>query len=232
MGRLCGLSQRGLLVAEPELGYNAAMNRRILATALLTAALHAPAALAQLSNPGSIQTPGVRPSQGAGPDKSVHEAPPPALPGSRAEPTAVIPAERVAADMPPTEALFDSVNRGDLPAARDAISRGADLQGTNVLGLTPLELSVDLGRNEISFLLLSLRGGNGYSVAHAAGAPAEPKPPTRAERLAAAKAERARRNQVAARPAANAAPLAPRLFAGNGGTPNPQAGFLGFGSVR
>jgi len=209
------------------------MNRRILIANLLTAALHASAAFAQLTNPGSIQTPGARPGQSARPDKSsAREAPPPALPGSRVEPTAVAPADRVATDMPPTEALFDSVNRGDLAGARDAVSRGADLQGTNVLGLTPLELSVDLGRNEISFLLLSLRGGSGYSVAHGAGAAVEPKPPTRAERLAAAQAERARRAQVAARPAAHAAPLAPRLFAGNGGVPNPQAGFLGFGTVR
>jgi len=208
------------------------MNRRILTVALLTAALHAPAAFAQFASQGGRQTPGAAPGQSAKPDKSVHEAPPPALPGSRAEPTAVAPADRVAADMPPTEALFDSINRGDLPGARDAVSRGADLQGTNVLGLTPLELSVDLGRNEISFLLLSMRGGSGYSVAHGAGAPAEAKQPTRAERLAAAQAERARRVQAAARPVANAAPVAPRLFVGNGGVPNPQAGFLGFGGVR
>lgn len=208
------------------------MNRRILTATILAAALHAPAAFAQLSNPGAITTPGARPGQSSKPDKNVHEAPPPALPGSRAEPTAVAPAERVAADMPPTEALFDSVNRGDLPGARDAISRGADLQGTNVLGLTPLELSVDLGRNEISFLLLSLRGGSGFNTAHAAAVPAAPKPPTRAERQAAAQAERARRTQVAARPATKAAPLAPRLFVGNGGAPIAQAGFLGFDSGR
>jgi len=207
------------------------MKHRIPTLVFLAAALHAPAVLAQ-SNPGAIQTPGVRAGQAARPDKSPREAPPPALPGSRAEPTAVIPAERVATDMPPTEALFDSINRGDLAGTRDAISRGADLQGTNVLGLSPLELSVDLGRNEISFLLLSLRGGSGFSATRAAEPGAPPKPPTRAERQAAAQAERSRRGQLAARPAANAAPLAPRLFASNGGAPNPQAGFLGFDTAR
>jgi len=208
------------------------MKRCILIPMLLAAALYTPAASAQNSNPGAIQTPGFRPNQGAKPDKGVHESAPPALPGSRAEPTAVAPAERTAADMPPTEALFDSINRGDLPGSREAISRGADLQGTNVLGLTPLELSVDLGRNEISFLLLSLRGGSGYSAAHGAAPAAEPKPPTRAERLAMAREERSNRAQVAARPAANAPLLAPRLFAGNGGAPVAQAGFLGFDAAR
>lgn len=211
------------------------MNRRILAAlsaVFLAAALQAPAAFAQQSNPGAIQTPGYRPGQTAKPEKSAREAPPPALPGSHVEPTAAVPADRVATDMPPTEALFDSINRGDLPGSRDAISRGADLQGTNVLGLTPLELSVDLGRNEISFLLLSLRGGSGYSAAQPAAAPADAKPPSRAERLAATRAERARQTQVSARPAAKAAPLAPRLFAGNGGAPIAQAGFLGFDGVR
>jgi len=209
------------------------MKHRVLLPVFLGAALYAPAMLAQTSNPGGIKTPGFGTGQGVRPEKATREtAPPPALPGSRTEPTAVAPAQHTAADMPPTEALFDSINRGDLPGTRDAISRGADLQGTNVLGLTPLELSVDLGRNEISFLLLSLRGGSGYSAGRATEATAESKPPTRAERLATARAERARRSQVAVRPAADAAPQAPRLFSGNGGTPNAQAGFLGFDTVR
>jgi hypothetical protein len=84
-------------------------------------------------------------------------AAPPALPGSRVEKTEPAPAAPGAADLPPTEALFDAINRGDMLAARDAINRGADLNGHNVLGLSPLDLSIDLGRNEITFLLLSLR---------------------------------------------------------------------------
>lgn len=199
---------------------------------LIAPILLASPTVAQQTNPAAIQAPGFRPNQGAKPDRGGRDSAPPALPGSRAEPTAVAPADRTAADMPPTEALFDSINRGDLPGARDAIGRGADLQGANVLGLTPLELSVDLGRNEISFLLLSLRGGSGFSAARGTGPAAEPKPPSRAERLAAARADRAERTQVAARPAASNAPRAPRLFAGDGGTPIPQVGFLGFGVAR
>lgn len=208
--------------------------KRSIPLLMALAVLHAPAALAQNANPASVQTPSYKiGGQGAKPEKAPRgPEPPPALPGSRAEPTAVVPAQRVQGDMPPTEALFDSVNRGDLPGARDAISRGADLQGTNVLGLTPLELSVDLGRNEISFLLLSLRGSSGFSASRPAEAAAAPKPPTRAERVAAAQTERARRSQVAARPATDPAPQAPRLFSGNGGAPNPQAGFLGFDAIR
>ena len=186
---------------------------------------------------GGVGTPNFgQPGTARGPKR---EPAPPALPGARAEPTAVAPAERSAADLPPTEALFDAINRGDLPTARDAVNRGADLNGTNVLGLTPLDLAIDLGRNEISFLLLTLRGGSGFNTA---GAPGPTAPQTRAQRQAAARAERdgvraaAREtragNAVAAR-ASNGPPVqAPRLFAGQGGTPVPQAGFLGFDAGR
>ena len=50
-----------------------------------------------------------------------------ALPGARGVGSRVAPSERAAADMKPTEALFDAVNRGDMSAARDAISRGAEI---------------------------------------------------------------------------------------------------------
>ena len=83
--------------------------------------------------------------------------PPPSLPGSHAAPTAVAPLDKTATDMNPTAALFDAINRGDTIAARDALSRGADPEARNVLGLTPIDESVDLGRNDISFLLLSMR---------------------------------------------------------------------------
>ena len=165
--------------------------------------------------------------------------PPPAVPGAKPRTDAVAPADRSAADLPPTEALFDAINRGDIVTARDAVSRGADLDGTNLLGLTPLELSVDLGRNDISFLLLSLRGtGSGSASSRPpAGADAEAAPPTAAERrraLAEARAQavaqaRQARSQAAAGSAqGTAAPQTPALFAGNGGTAVPSAGFLGF----
>lgn len=169
--------------------------------------------------------------------------PPPAVPGSRVEANDAAPAERSPSEMPPTDALFDAINRGDLNGAKDAISRGADLSGRNVLGLTPLELSVDLGRNSISFMLLSYRGASGYGGggAAAASAPATPnRQASRSERRAAERAERAAERaeraptrQVTERiPAPAPAPQTPRLFAGDGGTPVPQAGFLGFGSAR
>ena len=62
--------------------------------------------------------------------------------------------------MEPTDALFDAINRGDIAAARDAVSRGADLGGRNLLGMTPLDLSIDLARKDITFMLLSMRGGD------------------------------------------------------------------------
>jgi len=162
------------------------------------------------------------------PDQATRTAPaPPALPGARSTPAEVAPPERPPNDMPPTEALFDAINRGDLPAARDALNRGADLHGHSVLGLTPLELSVDLGRNDISFLLLSMRGGgpgegSGPPPATVAAAPAPP--PSRGRRAPAPTPVA----QVRPPPA----PARPQLFAGNGGAPVPQAGFLGFDAGR
>jgi hypothetical protein len=166
------------------------------------------------------------------------EPPPPAVPGARARPDSVAPSSRATADMPPTEALFDAINRGDIASARDAISRGADLDGTNLLGMTPLALSVDLGRNDISFLLLSLRGSDGSSSAEARnpgqgnGNAAPPSPADRKRALAEARADsraRERTNRVAvAPPPAHPARQTPALFAGNGGTAVPAAGFLGF----
>ncbi len=165
--------------------------------------------------------------------KNVYKAnpPPDAIPGARPRMQSVAPPEKSTVDMPPTEALFDAINRGDIMTARDAISRGADLDGTNLLGVTPLELSVDLGRNDISFLLLSLRGIGGQRSAGPQSAQADDAtPPTPAQRRKAqaqtrAQTVAARREAVGASAPAtqNAA-----LFAGNGGTPVPSAGFLGF----
>ncbi len=149
---------------------------------------------------------------------------PPGLPGA-APSKNVAPPTHGPTDMEPTEALFDAINRGDIGAARDAISRGADLHGQNVLGMTPMELSVDLGRNDISFLLLSMRGATDSRAQPAQPAVAAPK----------ATATKQARQAPAHQPARVATPVhAPpqtaRLFAGDGGTPNPNAGFLGFGS--
>jgi hypothetical protein len=163
------------------------------------------------------------------------EAPPDALPGAAARGDRVAPAQGPAiAD--PTEALFDAINRGDIASARDAIDRGADLEAHSVLGMTPLDQSVDLGRNDITFLLLSLRNGDtklGHRVSTATAQTAGAAKPAPAQAAAQAKAAaRAPATSPAKQTAqvASAPPVAPRLFAGDGGTPNPAVGFLGFDS--
>jgi hypothetical protein len=156
-------------------------------------------------------------------------APPPALPGASAKRTTVAPPTISSLDMEPNDALFDAINRGDIGAARDAINRGADLHARNVLGMTPLELSVDLGRNDISFLLLSMRAGDddGRSQAAAQNAAGEP-PPVKATRQVASR----RPAGPAARTRQPAPTQTARLFSGDGGTPIPNAGFLGFDPTR
>lgn len=179
-------------------------------------------ALAQFSGPPPQAGQGTRP-------------PPPALPGLAArrapEP---IPGDPNA-NLAPTAALFDAINRGDLAAARDAVARGARLEERNVLGLTPIDAAVDQGRNDILFYLLSTRG-----TARGATPPPEAAltPAQRAARDRAAQAEAA----AAARALAQAGrgPVArgpapatrPRLFANDGGAPRPEAGFLGFDAGR
>lgn len=159
--------------------------------------------------------------------------PPPALPGlqTRRAPEP-IPADPTQV-LSPNAALFDAINRGDLPAARDAVARGADLESRNVLGLTPTDAAVDQGRNEIMFYLLSVRGGT-----RVAGPPAEDAP--------AGAAKPGRRGgaptPTGPRPAAaeidRSVPMPaptvrnPRLWAGDGGAAQPEIGFLGFDAGR
>lgn len=210
---------------------------RIMPILLAATCLAAPAAWAQMANPAALKGPAFGNTPASKGEASRDGTPPPALPGARAEPAAVAPASKTAVDLPPTEALFDAINRGDLPGARDAVGRGADLNGNNVLGLSPIELAVDLGRNQISFYLLSLRGG--VSGSTVSGKPAEQRAPTRAERMAAdreaartARAERASRTRNAVAEPVPTVQQTARLFVGGGGTPIPQAGFLGFDAAR
>lgn len=157
--------------------------------------------------------------------------PPPALPGlqTRRAPEP-IPADPTQV-LSPNAALFDAINRGDLPAARDAVARGADLEARNVLGLTPTDAAVDQGRNEIMFYLLSVRGGT-----RVAGppdeAPAAPQKPGRRGATAAA-APRPPATEID-RSVPMPAPTVrnPRLWAGDGGAPQPDIGFLGFDAGR
>jgi hypothetical protein len=204
----------------------APMTRSLIRVALLGAlsSFVAHSALAQMD---PNMAPGNTPSaKGARANATPRVAPQAAaLPGSKSEKFPAAPAERAATEMGPNEALFDSINRGDLKAARDAIGRGAELDSQNILGMTPMELSVDLGRNDISFLLLSLRGADSAKTARTAdkgsakAAAAKPTAPAKPASQPAA--------QIAKAPMP-AAPTPPRQFASDGGAPIPNAGFLGF----
>jgi hypothetical protein len=131
--------------------------------------------------------------------------------------------------MEPTDALFDAINRGDIGAARDAINRGADLHGHNVLGMTPIELSVDLGRNDISFMLLSMRAADEDQPSQpAVRNVTKPRPVRQAKQAPPARPSPG----LAASAAEPTAPAAARLFSGDGGAPIPDAGFLGFDPSR
>jgi hypothetical protein len=154
---------------------------------------------------------------------------PPALPGARPGAAQAAAPDRPPSDLNPNDALFDAIVRGDIASAREALGRGADLGARNVLGMTPLESSIDLNRNDITFLLISLRGG----------APGKPN----AAAVAAGQApgnqpggKPAPVKQAAVRPAPKPAPTAkpappPAQFADIPSTPVPQAGFLGFGNA-
>jgi len=161
-------------------------------------------------------------------DKSLRgqRLPPAALPGAAAK-QAIAPPSRVPTLMSPTEELFDAINRGDIATVRDALSRGADLSAPNELGLTPLDLSIDLNRNDISFLLLSMRGAAPAQTGPAtvrtakAGTPARTRAAQRSVRKRDALTQTAEAQQAGR-------PSLPTLFTGDGGAPVPQAGFLGF----
>ena len=124
----------------------------------------------------------------------------------------------------PTQELFNAINSNDYASAQDAVSRGADLQATDQFGETPLDLSIALNRNDITFLLLGTRNelaAQGMGTGTVMGAPwtldntAKP-------------AKTGKRH--------SSSPVVPvkvvpkiSIPAGETGTPDPQAGFLGFG---
>jgi len=180
--------------------------------------------------------------------------PAPALPGTaNAAPAA--PSDTLPTDMPPTEALFDAINRGDIEAVRDAINRGADIRGQNVLGMTPTELSVDLGRNDITFLLVTLLHAGGSQISDAQGGPMAMPPentlglsskdqhaaatpvaffgnPT-GHTTAAHKKYTNGTSEVSATTRLRSVPQKPvrqPAYADSTGAPVPSAGFVGFGS--
>jgi hypothetical protein len=135
------------------------------------------------------------------------KAPPPAIPGAESSGEAAAPTKNVA-EMSPNDALFDAINRGDAAGARDAISRGAQLDARNVLGQTPTDAAIEANRNDITFLLLSMRGtvstGTRPRVVQVS-----------------APAQRHHRAMTHATRMAESAPADP-------GRPNPSVGFTGF----
>jgi hypothetical protein len=182
----------------------------------LGAWLAATPAMAQAGSAGTPKPPPIT--------KSV--PPPPALPGATSSPNLVIPADKTVGDMAPNEMLFDAISRGDIATARTAMSRGADLKARNVLGLTPIDMSVDLGRNDITFFLLSMRdAANGPPPGKTSG-----KAPTKAQAAAFKSAPPPRQAAVAAAPAPKS--VNRQFVGGDPGTPAPQAGFLGFGATH
>ncbi len=174
-------------------------------------------------NNGVPTGPVVRSAPAAPPGRAA----PSALPGARPGAAVVTPLDRPPSEMGPNEALFDAINRGDVAAARDALGRGAEVNARNVLGMTPTELSIDLGRNDITFLLLSAGGRSGGEAPPPAKAvkavgkvhPAAPAPHRQAERVRV--------------PVVRQAPAQRQEmhYADVPATPAPQAGFLGFGGA-
>ena len=188
-------------------GYNAGMKKHLLALLLL-----APLALALspahasmgMGNEG-IDPGGDQGSSDQDQDAPKVQQPPSPTPGSKVSESPVIPAGKDAAGMNPTDMLFDAITRGDLGAARVAVARGADLNARNALGEKPVDSAVDLGRNDITFMLAVQRPLVEYGPAPAAATPDQSAAPTPVRRAAAH---------------TQAAP--------NRGTPQPAAGFLGF----
>ncbi len=198
--------------------------------------LGAPAALAQAFGGGGAGSNGFSPPVPSRPLPPRAPPAPPALPGATSQQPAA-PAQHLPTDLPPTEALFDAIDRGDMPAAKDALARGADLNADNVLGMTALEMSVDLGRNDITFLLLSLRGASpaaraasvGVASGQDAGGPGTPggkrgSSARIAASIAAARPSAASAGSEQARPRVH---YAQSTSSGS----DPQAGFLGFGAI-
>jgi hypothetical protein len=149
----------------------------------------------------------------------------------------------------PNDELFDAIDRGDMNAARDAIARGADLSATDAVGQTPIDESVSLGRNNITFLLVTLLHANGSQITDAQGPMAMPPPntlglSTKDQKAAAAPVsffspaapavQRHSKNRYASAQTGAEMPAAPAAsapsYADSSGAPVPSAGFVGFGA--
>lgn len=142
-------------------------------------------------------------------------APPSALPGAESDDEDQ---SHSRLDLNPTDALFDAINNGSLIAAKEALNRGADVNAKNVLDQTPLDMAIDLGRNDIMFLLLSMRTYN--PDGHLMGD---------VHHDDITEGENTHHINIHGKTALTASPSVKKPII-SGGTPNPHAGFLGFGA--
>lgn len=177
-------------------------------------ALAAPPAFAQSSPSGQMQQPKIQP-QG-----TVETPLPPAVPGAGDQnmQTQQSVAKQQSGD--PTTELFTAINANDYGSAQDAISRGADLNAQNSLGESPIELSVALNRNSITFLLLAARNDSGDDdTSNSVSAASLPSVSAKTRAFPASKS-RAVPVKLIENPSS--------VPGNNPGTPNSSAGFLGF----
>ena len=127
----------------------------------------------------------------------------------------------------PSQELFTAINNNDYASAQDAISRGADLNAKDQFGETPLDLSIALNRNNITFLLLGTR--NELATQGLGGTMGAPwtlnNTPISGTKPAGYRSVRA---VVPAEAQTRSTPHS-AIQASSTGTPDPQAGFLGFG---
>ncbi|WP_419730098.1 ankyrin repeat domain-containing protein [Lichenicola sp.] len=155
-------------------------------------------------------------------------APPPAIPGAVTD-EATATSGHASVDMEPTAALFDAINRGDITAAKEALGRGADLNGKNVLGQSPLDMAIDLNRNDITFVLLSMRNSEqGAPVASVQTASDDLGDSASSHAKAGHPTAKSRSSRYASASHTGSVP-GPTRYASDGGSPKPDIGFLGFG---
>lgn len=168
------------------------------------------------------------------------------LPGARSAP--VVKSSISASLLSPNDELFDAINRGDITAARDAVARGADLTATDAVGQTPIDESVALGRNDITFLLVTLLHAGGGQITDAQGPMAMPPPNTlglssKDQKAAATPVaffgatsptttlHRHKKRYETAQASPEPSPaLSTPSYSDSTGAPVPSAGFVGFGS--
>jgi len=195
---------------------------RLLALGLAFTVAAAPA-MAQMSG-GQIG--GVTPGGGQAPAPQARtpDIAPQALPGAAPMPAMTGPVMQKPATGDPTVALFTAITKGDDTGAQNALGRGADLNAQNQFGETPLDLSIALNRTSITFLLLQTR--NELAAQGASGEPMGAPWDLNSNNtpLVPAPKHHATHSTVAVSATPRSAPVPV-----NNGTPNAEAGFLGFG---